>query len=106
MPGCAHPVYLAQSAPFDVDPGQLIFYDVIEPCVVARSSVLSCVAGADGEAKLPESVTVSDFRKWLCTVADSDDTFQSRPLAYMCAIIKVVPRSRSPPRPTVHVMYR
>lgn len=66
-----------------------MFYDVIEPAIMARSSVLSCIAEADGEATLPGSVTVSEFRKWAVAVADSDGVIRRRPFGSMCRIIKV-----------------
>ena len=94
MPGCEPPVHFSRSAPFNVEPGQLMFYDVIGPAVMARSSVLSCIAEADGAATLPGSVTVSEFRKWAAAVSDSDAVFRSRPFASMCTIIKVAPYSR------------
>lgn len=103
MPGCAHPVYFSRSAPFDVNSGLLIFYDVVEPGVMARSDVLSCIAVGDPEAKLPESITVSDFRNWVHAVTDSEAIIQSRPLVYVLAIVKVVPLSRYPSRPSAHV---
>lgn len=89
MLGCDPPVHFSRSAPFDVEVGQLMFYDVIEPAIMARSSVLSCIAEADGEATLPGSVTVSEFRKWAVAVADSDGVIRRRPFGSMCRIIKV-----------------
>ena len=103
MPGCAHPVYFSRSAPFHVNSGQLTFYDVIDSDVMARSSVLSCIAEAGGQAKLSDDITVSDFRKWIAAVADDDLTFQRRPFPSMCAIIKVAPAARSALRPAIQL---
>lgn len=90
MPGLEHDVHLSRSAPFHIDGGQLFFYDVIHSEIMSRSSVLSCVAEGGGEAKLPSSVTVSDFRMWLTAVTDGDTVFRSRSFVSICAIIKVV----------------
>lgn len=93
MPGCDHPVHLSGSAPFEIGCGQIFFYDVIESDAMSRSSVLSCVAEGGGEAKLPQSVTVSEFRKWLTAVTDSDVVYRNRSFASMCTIVKVAPAS-------------
>lgn len=91
--GIDHPVHFSRSAPFQVDCDQLIFYDVIERSVVSRSSVLACVAEAGGKAKLPDSITVSDFKHWLAAATDSDLHFRSRSFTCKCTVIKVAPTS-------------
>lgn len=86
-------MHLSRSAPFAINCGQLYFYDVIDSDIMSRSSVLSCVAEGAGDAKLPDSITVSDFRKWLTAVTDGDATFRSRSFIYMCCVLKVAPTS-------------
>lgn len=88
MPGVDHPVHFARTAPFDVTTGQLVFYDVVLCDVMSRSSVLSCIAEADGEAKLPDSVTLSEFKSWISAVSESDFIFQTRSFDFMCTAIK------------------
>ena len=89
MPGFDHPVYFSRSAPFDIHRGHLVFYDVVERDVMSRSSVLSCIAEADGEATLPDSVTLSDFKYWIAAVSEEDAVFRYRPFKFMCILIKV-----------------
>ena len=59
------PVTFTPSSAPAVSPGALVFYDVVNPDVVSRCSVLSCIAEAGGEGKLPDAVTLSDFRTWM-----------------------------------------
>lgn len=79
------------SSPPDTSPGSLVFYDVVDCDVVSRCSVLSCIAEAGGEARLPEAVTVSDFRTWLSAVppgAQNRD-LTKLDLSTMCTAAKV-----------------
>lgn len=62
------PVTFTPSSALGVSPGALVFYDVVDPDIVSRCSVLSCIAEAGGEAKLPDAVTLSDFRTWMMAV--------------------------------------
>lgn len=48
--------------------------------------MLSCIAEAGGEARLPDSVTVSGFRQWVAAVADDDEIFESRAFASRCTV--------------------
>lgn len=93
-------VHLSSSAPFEIERGELVFYDVVETDVISRSSVLSCVVEGGGEAELRVSVTASQFRLWLTAVAESDAEFRRRSFVSMCTIIKVPPSPLSTPADT------
>lgn len=83
------PVCLTRSAPHEAFSGQLIFYDVIDSAAIARSGVLSCIVEAGGEAVLPDSITLAEFKTWLtkgdATIAEAEKW--SFPL--FCTLMKV-----------------
>ena len=51
--------------------------------------MLSNIAEAGGDARLPSSVTVSDFKKWITAVEDSKAIVKQRPFSYLCVVLKV-----------------
>lgn len=71
-------VGMTRKAPFYVDAHQLVFYDVIDPWVASQCSVLSCIAEAGGEARLPDTVTVSDLRNWITAVECTQNVIKTR----------------------------
>lgn len=89
MPGVGQPVCLTRSAPFHVDTHQLVFYDVIDASITCRSSVLSTIADAGGDARLPDSITLSDFKQWVSAVAERDESVRSKPFSFLCTVAKV-----------------
>lgn len=83
------PVCLTRSAPFTVDSDHLVFYDVIGPSIISQSSVLSSLVEAGGEAKLPESVSIDDFRTYIQAAQGDPWMFSSLAFASMCRVIQV-----------------
>lgn len=67
------PVCLTPSSPLALPPGALVFYDVVDPHIVSRSRVLLCIAEAGGDARLPDAVTVSDFKIWMAAKLCPED---------------------------------
>lgn len=53
----------AKESPID-GCGGLVYYDAVPQDVVARSSVLSNIAQAAGDARLPDAVSLDDLRTW------------------------------------------
>lgn len=90
MPGLDGPVCLTRSAPFEVSPHQLVFYEVIDVSTSARCSVLSTIAEADGEARLPDDITVSDFKKWITATEDNNEIARQRPFTFLRVVVKVL----------------
>lgn len=91
MPGLGQPVCLTRSAPFHVDSQQLVFYDVVDASVTCRSSVLSNIAEAGGDARLPDAITLSDFKQWVSAVGNNCECNKSKPFAFLCNVAKVWP---------------
>lgn len=92
MPGRGGgPVCLTRSAPFDVGSSQLVFFDVIDINTTARSSALSCIAKAGGEAKLPDTLTLSDFKIWIKAVDDTPAKVARESFSMICTVLKVPP---------------
>lgn len=88
----ANPVFLTRSAPFSVCSDHLVFYDVVGPSVISRSSVLSSVLEAGGDVQLPESVTLENFKAyisytWAIQVASC--SFSGLTFPAMCGVIQV-----------------
>lgn len=91
MPGFNGPACLARSAPAAVYAGHLLFYDVVPPSAVSRSSVLSSIIDSSGEARLPEIVTLSEFKVWVNSATDAMDLSQAHDLEHACTVLKVGP---------------
>lgn len=71
MPGLDIPVCFARAAPFNVSSRQLVFYDVIDVELTSKCSVLSCIAKVGGAGRLPDAITLSDFKQWMAAVEDT-----------------------------------
>lgn len=82
-------MHLTQTAPFTISPGELIVYDVVDAKTVSRSSVLSCITDAGGDARLPEAVSVPEFRAWVTACAASKEDRMLTPFPTLCTILKV-----------------
>lgn len=91
------PVCLTSSAPFDIQPNQLVLYDVIDVATTSRSGVLSTIAYAGGEARLPGAITLSDFKRWIRFVEDNSKRSEEDSLEDLCTVVKVTPASACPP---------
>lgn len=85
----SYPVHLTQTAPVAISPGELLFYDIVDAKSVSRSSVLSCIAEAGGDASLPHAVNVSQFRAWLTACAASQEDKKLIPFSDLCTVVKV-----------------
>lgn len=96
MPGRDCPVHLTHAAPFDVQPNQLVFYDVIELGTAARSGVLSTIADAGGEARLPDAITLSEFKRWITFVEGYHDDTTEESFLNLCTVVKVTPADDCP----------
>lgn len=73
-------------------PGRaLSFQDFVHPEHVSRCSTLSCIAEAGGEAQLPGSVSVSEFRTWIVCNSLKTEECSSLHFSTLCAVIKVRP---------------
>lgn len=78
----ARPICCTRSTPLEASNSGLIFENFVKSDVMSRSSVLSCIAEAGGDAKLPEAVNVSEFRTWMKAVpwnveaSDADISFE------------------------------
>lgn len=87
-------VCLTRSAPFDILPDQLMFYDVVDGSTTRRSSVLSNIADAGGEARLPDAISLSEFTQWVAFVeSDSHGSGDGLSLLRLCTVVKVTPMS-------------
>lgn len=82
----ARPICCTRSTPLEASNSGLIFENFVKSDVMSRSSVLSCIAEAGGDAKLPEAVNVSEFRTWMKAVeaSDADISFED-----ICIVGKV-----------------
>lgn len=89
MPALQGSVCLTSSAPFPIEPNQLILYDVIDASTVCRSGVLSCIVEAGGEATLPDTVTLPDFKAYVRAVSYTGEKFRRLPFESMCTVMKV-----------------
>eukprot|EP00892_Ulva_mutabilis_P008344 jgi/Ulvmu1/5882/UM026_0002.1 len=83
------PAIVTQAAPHDAFNGYLMICDVVEPCMVARSNVLQCIAEAGGNASLPTAVTLSDFSVWRQAGSSKEYQHGSLCIADLCTVIKV-----------------
>ena len=89
MPGLDSPVCFARAAPFNVSSRQLVFYDVIDVNITSKCSVLSCIAEGGGEARLPDAITLSDFKQWMSAVEDTTEDGGERSFPSICILAKV-----------------
>lgn len=97
-PGCVRPVCFTRSAPFDICPGQLVLYEVIDTNVTSRCSVLSTIAEAGGEARLPDAITLADFQIWIAFVkghCEHDDLADGFTVVKVTLVLDVCVRSNS-----------
>ena len=85
------PVHLTQTAPLTTSPDDLISCNIVDVDTVSRSSVLSCIAEAGGDARLPEAVTVAEFKAWVSAGAASKQHVIHTPFSTLCTIVKVCP---------------
>lgn len=85
------PVCLTRSAPVETYAGQLIFYDVVDPSVVARSAVLSCIVEAGGETVLPDSLTLPEFKTWMKDGNATKEDAAKWSFSFLCDVMKVAP---------------
>lgn len=90
MPAIDGPVCLTYSAPADVYAGQLLVYDVVPPSAVSRSGFLSSIVEAGGDVRLPDFVTLSEFKAWTSTIA-TKQTAADLNIAQACIVLKVRP---------------
>ena len=67
----------------------LVFPDFVTPDVIACSSVLSNIAEGGGGAKLPDSITPSEFRTWASSVEAANDPSHLPSLRNLCIVAKV-----------------
>ena len=93
MASCDIPVCLTRSAPFEIHPRQMAIYDVIDVSVTDRCSVLSTIAEAGGDARLPDAITMSDFKQWLTFVQGDKREAKEMPFSGLCTVVKVTPVS-------------
>lgn len=56
-----------------------------------RSGVLSSIAEARGDAKLPDMLTLSDFKSWSKEAAGGNDQPQCTDMVHACTVLKVSP---------------
>ena len=80
------PVCLTHVAPAETCSGQLHVFSPVPEDVVSRSGVLSSIAEAGGDAKLPGVVSLSEFRTWADTVTDPKKYYD---MAQLCSVLKV-----------------
>lgn len=79
----------------------MLFYDVVPADAVSRSDFLSSIAEAGEEVRLPDFVTLSEFRSWLNALSkvpaltsdsgdepDRSETYDMR-MAELCTVLKV-----------------
>lgn len=97
MPALDVPVCFTSSAPFRVDSNQLVMYDVIDSHFISRSSVLSTIAEAGGEAKLPDAITLSEFRQWMKAAEAPWGMDATKRFPLLCSVLKVAPDKSSRP---------
>lgn len=83
------PVCLAGSAPFKVQTKQLVFYDVIDVNITSKSSVLACIAESGGEARLPDAISLSDFKQWMSAVDGTSKDVRKESFSFICTVAKV-----------------
>lgn len=69
--------------------GSLVFVDTVEPSIVSRCSVLSCISEAGGDADLPESVSVSNFRLWIACSGLQYSECRHLLFSTICRVLKV-----------------
>jgi len=89
MAGVAVPVSMKTSPPSTRRiPSELLDADIIK-----RSIVLKCIvdSGGDGDALLPDTITLSDFKAWVAAVKGGNANFESMDFASMCNVMKVSP---------------
>lgn len=84
------PVCFTRTDTVAVSPGELVFYDIVDANLTSRCGVLSCVAEAGGEAQLPETVTLSDFRSWITAGVPDGNHHRDTPFQTLCTILKVL----------------
>lgn len=84
-------VFLTRSARLDENSGQLVFYNVIDSNIVSRSSVLSSIVEAGGEAGLPGSVTLRQLKTWMAAIRADREFLATWSCASVCTAMKVRP---------------
>lgn len=82
-------VYFTPESPVDVPPNALVIYDVVEPEALVSSSVLACIAESGGQARLPDAVTLSEFKTWTEAVTAGEETQKCMAIGKLCTIAKV-----------------
>lgn len=83
------PVCLTNAAPLEAYSGKLMLYDVIDSSAVARSAVLSCIVEAGGEAVLPDSLTLAEFKMWLKYGNVKKSIAKKWAFTMLCTVMKV-----------------
>lgn len=89
MYGSSGPVWFTRPAHLDVAPGALFVCEIVDPEVVSRCSVLSCIAEAGGEAKLPDTVNMSEFRTWIMATKGNYNDHESMSFDTISTVLKV-----------------
>lgn len=87
---------MTRTPPFHVESGQLVFYDVIDTHITSRSSVLSCILEAGGDATLPEAIRLLEFKIWITAAQTDRYGRQSMKFESICTALKVRRSSDQP----------
>lgn len=101
---CPMPVHFESSTSSGIDAEELVCATcgVVPADVVRRSSVLSCIAEAGADARLPDAVSEDSFSAWV--KASKSDVSAADDMDYvtLCKVLKVWLPSITLPGPAAH----